>query len=74
MKSLSVIQSPNIAVDIADALSYLHANSVPSIIHCDMKPSKVLLGEDMTELIDDFGLAPLPSCYLSRGATTLAAP
>jgi serine/threonine protein kinase len=69
-----VIQRPNIAVDIADALSYLHANSVSSIIHCNMKPSNVLLGEDMTVLIGDFGLAPLPSCSLSQGATTLAAP
>ncbi|KAL6874015.1 hypothetical protein ACP4OV_014097 [Aristida adscensionis] len=56
---LSVIQRFNIAVDIADALSYLHNSCKPPIIHCDLKPSNVLLGEDMTACIGDFGLAKL---------------
>jgi hypothetical protein len=59
MKSLSVIQRLNIAVDIADVLCYLHNNSVPPIVHCDVKPSNVLLGEDMRAVVADFGLAKL---------------
>ena len=59
MKSLNVIQRLNIAVDIADALCYLHNNSVPPIIHCDVKPSNVLLGADMRAVVADFGLAKL---------------
>ncbi|AQK81527.1 LRR receptor-like serine/threonine-protein kinase EFR [Zea mays] len=59
VKSLSVAQRLSVALDIADALSYLHTSSVPPIIHCDLKPSNVLLGEDMTALIGDFGLAKL---------------
>jgi serine/threonine protein kinase len=59
MKSLSVIQRLNIVVDITDALCYLHTNSVPPIIHCDIKPSNVLLGEDMSAVVGDFGLAKL---------------
>ncbi|KAL6603129.1 hypothetical protein ACP70R_043490 [Stipagrostis hirtigluma subsp. patula] len=58
---LSVIQRFNIAVDIADALNYLHNSCKPPIIHCDLKPSNVLLGEDMTACIGDFGLAKLLS-------------
>lgn len=59
VKTLSVAQRLSVVVDIADALSYLHTSSVPPIIHCDLKPSNVLLGEDMTALIGDFGLAKL---------------
>ncbi|CAL5040960.1 unnamed protein product [Urochloa decumbens] len=57
--ALSVIQRFNIAVDIADALNYLHSSCEPPIIHCDLKPGNVLLGEDMTACIGDFGLAKL---------------
>jgi hypothetical protein len=56
---LSVIQRFNIAVDIADALNYLHSSCEPPIVHCDLKPSNVLLGDDMTACIGDFGLAKL---------------
>ncbi|OQU83531.1 hypothetical protein SORBI_3005G131301 [Sorghum bicolor] len=59
MRSLSVIQRLNIAVDIADALCYLHNSSVPPIIHCDVKPSNVLVGDDMRAVVADFGLAKL---------------
>ncbi|KAL6603128.1 hypothetical protein ACP70R_043489 [Stipagrostis hirtigluma subsp. patula] len=59
VNGLSVIQRLNIAVDIAGALEYLHGSCVPPIVHCDLKPSNVLLGEDMTALIGDFGLAKL---------------
>lgn len=59
VKTLSVAQRLSVVVDIADALSYLHTSSVPPIIHCDLKPSNVLLGEDMIALIGDFGLAKL---------------
>ncbi|CAN6215707.1 unnamed protein product [Urochloa humidicola] len=56
---LSAIQRFNIAVDIADALIYLHSSCEPPIIHCDLKPGNVLLGEDMAAYIGDFGLAKL---------------
>lgn len=57
--SLTAIQRLNIAVDIADALHYLHSNCAPPIIHCDLKPSNILLSKDMTACIGDFGLAKL---------------
>ncbi|XP_050378480.1 probable LRR receptor-like serine/threonine-protein kinase At3g47570 [Argentina anserina] len=58
-RSLNFLQRLNIAVDIASALCYLHGHCEPQIIHCDMKPSNVLLDDDMIARISDFGLARL---------------
>ncbi|CAL2229422.1 unnamed protein product [Prunus armeniaca] len=56
-KRLSLIQRLNIATDIASALDYLHHCCETTIVHCDLKPSNVLLGEDMVAHVGDFGLA-----------------
>ncbi|XP_048423542.1 probable LRR receptor-like serine/threonine-protein kinase At3g47570 [Pyrus x bretschneideri] len=56
-KRLSLIQRLNIAIDVALALDYLHHRCETSIVHCDMKPSNVLLDEDMVAHVGDFGLA-----------------
>ncbi|KAJ3708311.1 hypothetical protein LUZ61_012016 [Rhynchospora tenuis] len=42
LSPLSLTQRLNIAIDIADALDYLHHNCQPSVIHCDLKPSNIL--------------------------------
>ncbi|WCJ28080.1 Receptor kinase-like protein Xa21 [Euphorbia peplus] len=57
LKRLSFIQRLNIAIDIASALDYLHHDCESSIAHCDLKPSNVLIDEDMTAHVGDFGLA-----------------
>ncbi|KAJ3708306.1 hypothetical protein LUZ61_012011 [Rhynchospora tenuis] len=59
LSPLSLIQRLNIAIDIADALDYLHHNCQPSVIHCDLKPSNILLREDLSACVGDFGLAKL---------------
>jgi hypothetical protein len=56
---LSLVQRLGIAVDIADGLSYLHDSCEQPIVHCDLKPGNVLLDDDMTARIGDFGLAKL---------------
>ncbi|KAM1287558.1 hypothetical protein ACFX2J_001470 [Malus domestica] len=56
-KNLNLIQIVNIAIDVACALDYLHNRSHMPIVHCDLKPSNVLLGGDMTACVGDFGLA-----------------
>nr|XP_043614466.1 probable LRR receptor-like serine/threonine-protein kinase At3g47570 [Erigeron canadensis] len=50
----------NVAIDVACGLSYLHHECVVApVVHCDLKPSNVLLDEDMTAKIGDFGLASM---------------
>ncbi|KAJ1700952.1 hypothetical protein LUZ63_000731 [Rhynchospora breviuscula] len=58
-RTLNVTERMNIMVDIAIAVDYLHNCCEPSIIHCDLKPSNILLDEDFTARLGDFGLARL---------------
>ncbi|KAH0468589.1 hypothetical protein IEQ34_003622 [Dendrobium chrysotoxum] len=48
-----------IALDVARALTYLHDNCVPRILHRDVKPSNILLDKDYNAYLSDFGLARL---------------
>ncbi|KAL5565917.1 hypothetical protein UlMin_029081 [Ulmus minor] len=59
--SLSLLQRLSIVVDVASALQYLHHQCQQPIIHCDLKPSNVLLDKDMIAHVSDFGLAKLLS-------------
>nr|XP_028961764.1 putative receptor-like protein kinase At3g47110 isoform X2 [Malus domestica] len=56
-KNLNLTQRVNIAIDVACALDYLHNSSHIPIVHCDIKPSNILLDSDMTACVGDFGLA-----------------
>lgn len=46
-----------IAVSVAQGLDYLHAFANPSVIHRDVKPSNVLLDENMIAKVSDFGIS-----------------
>jgi len=59
--TLSLTQRLDIAVDVMDALDYLHNHCQPPIIHCDLKPSNILLAEDMSVRVGDFGLSTIIS-------------
>jgi Leucine-rich repeat (LRR) protein len=58
---LNLLQRLNIAIDVASALQYLHDHCETPIIHCDLKPSNVLLDDDMIAKVGDFGLARILS-------------
>ncbi|KAL3634077.1 hypothetical protein CASFOL_021131 [Castilleja foliolosa] len=51
--------SLQIAIDIASALEYLHHGHTFPIVHCDIKPSNVLLDEYMVAHLGDFGISKL---------------
>lgn len=52
-------QRAEIAIGVARGLLYLHEECVGQIIHCDIKPQNVLLDDQFTPKISDFGLAKL---------------
>ncbi|THG20347.1 hypothetical protein TEA_026645 [Camellia sinensis var. sinensis] len=60
-RNLKLIQRLDISTDIASALDYLHCGCESTIIHGDLKPSNVLLDDEMTAHIGDFGLAKIIS-------------
>ena len=55
--NLSLTQMVDIALDVAHALDYLHNNTEQAVVHCDIKPSNVLLDDYVVAHLGDFGLA-----------------
>ncbi|XP_044354108.1 G-type lectin S-receptor-like serine/threonine-protein kinase SD2-5 [Triticum aestivum] len=50
-----------IVLGTAKGLAYLHQDCESKIIHCDIKPENVLLDDNFTAKVSDFGLAKLMS-------------
>ncbi|KAL5758269.1 hypothetical protein ACOSP7_020880 [Xanthoceras sorbifolium] len=61
----------NIALGTAKGLAYLHEECEVKIVHCDIKPENVLLDDNFTAKVSDFGLAKLMKPEDSLVYTTL---
>ncbi|KAL6873960.1 hypothetical protein ACP4OV_014042 [Aristida adscensionis] len=64
--TLTLAQRLDIAVDIVDAVDYLHNGCRPPVIHCDLKPSNILLTQDLRARVGDFGIARILNETASR--------
>ncbi|KAL6570386.1 hypothetical protein OROMI_014900 [Orobanche minor] len=49
----------NIIIEVSKALSFLHLECEPAVIHGDVKPSNVLLDSEFRAKLSDFGLSRL---------------
>ncbi|KAK3157355.1 hypothetical protein QOZ80_2AG0120090 [Eleusine coracana subsp. coracana] len=56
---LDWIARHQIALGIAQGLSYLHHDCVPMIVHRDVKSSNILMDTDLTPKLTDFGMGKI---------------
>ncbi|KAJ8759953.1 hypothetical protein K2173_010809 [Erythroxylum novogranatense] len=60
-----------IAFGIARGLQYLHEECTTQIMHCDIKPQNILLDENLTAKISDFGVSKLLKADQIRTTTAV---
>ncbi|XP_028094203.1 receptor kinase-like protein Xa21 [Camellia sinensis] len=56
---LNLFQRVSIMIYVALALEYLHDGQSEPVVHCDLKPSNVLLDEDIIAHVADFSIAKI---------------
>ncbi|XP_047326243.1 putative receptor-like protein kinase At3g47110 [Impatiens glandulifera] len=70
---LNLLHRLRVAIDVASALDYLHYQCETQVIHCDLKPSNILLDQQMVAHVGDFGLARLynPDMGISHHSSSM---
>ncbi|XP_023741671.1 receptor kinase-like protein Xa21 [Lactuca sativa] len=68
---LTLLQRINILLDVAFALDYLHNHCISTIVHCDLKPSNILLDDDTVAHVGDFGLTRFLGTHANENSTTV---
>ncbi|KAL5718972.1 non-specific serine/threonine protein kinase [Ranunculus cassubicifolius] len=71
-KRLSIEQLYIIALETARGILYLHQDCRVKILHCDIKPSNVLLDSNFSAKVADFGLARMINKDCSHVSLTVA--
>ncbi|XP_050237208.1 LRR receptor-like serine/threonine-protein kinase RPK2 [Mercurialis annua] len=61
-----------IALHIASALAYLHCQCAPRVLHRDVKPSNILLDNELNAYLSDFGLSRLLGTSETHATTGVA--
>ncbi|XP_027154043.1 receptor kinase-like protein Xa21 [Coffea eugenioides] len=56
---LNTMQRLDIMIDVACGLEYLHYGYSTPVVHCDLKPSNILLDQYMVGHVCDFGITKL---------------
>eukprot|EP00253_Pinus_taeda_P001759 PITA_01759 len=70
---LNLSHRVQICTEIAHSVAYLHHYCFVQVVHCDIKPSNILLDSNMTAHLSDFGIAQLTCANLMDSITSTLA-